>query len=110
MPQSKLSRTNSPREKAPRAAGKRRAVNAGTAPAQGELGANRAAGEARSLRQMLRQGRESGEVDGTQLLGVLPEHILGSAQKLEEVVSLFQRHGIVIRDWAPPADLPKADS
>src|SRR5262249_8032068 len=23
--------------------------------------------------------------------------------------SLFQRHGIVIRDWQPPADLPKAD-
>jgi RNA polymerase primary sigma factor len=58
---------------------------------------------------MLRQGREIGEVEGSLLLGVLPDHILGSAQKLEEVVALFQRHGIVIRDWQPPADLPKVD-
>jgi RNA polymerase primary sigma factor len=107
MTQSKLSRTNSPRDKATRAAGKRKGVNGGAAPARSEGDAARS--EARSLRQLLRQGREFGEVDGAQLLGVLPEHILGSAQKLEEVVSLFQRHGILIRDWQPPQDLPKTD-
>jgi RNA polymerase primary sigma factor len=107
MTQSKVSRTTSPREKAPRAASKRRAANGSGMPAS--EGEGRVKGEARSLRQMLRAGRESGEVDGAQLLCVLPEHILACAQKLEEVVSLFQRHGIVIRDWNPPQDLPKVE-
>jgi RNA polymerase primary sigma factor len=108
MTQSKVSRTTSPREKAPRAPSKRRtASGGGTALAEAEPTRN---GEPRSLRQLLRQGREVGEVEGNNLLRVLPEHIMGSAQKLEEVVSLFQRHGVVIRDWQPPTDLPKSDS
>jgi len=62
-----------------------------------------------SLRQLLRRGRESGEVDGQQLLGALPAHILGSAQKLDDVVELFDRHGIALRNWQPPTPLRKVE-
>jgi RNA polymerase primary sigma factor len=62
-----------------------------------------------SLRQLLRKGRESGEVDGQQLLVALPEHILDSPQKLDDVVELFDRHGIALRNWQPPTPLRKVE-
>src|SRR5262245_1761229 len=52
-----------------------------------------------SLRQLLRRGKESGEVDGSVLLGVLPEHILSVPDKLDAVATLFTRHGVAIRNW-----------
>jgi len=52
-----------------------------------------------SLRQLLRKGRESGVVDGTSVVSALPEHIMNSPQKLDEVVELFNRQGISIKDW-----------
>jgi hypothetical protein len=67
-------------------------------------------GEHLSLRQLLRKGRESGEVDGPQLLGALPEHILDSPQKLDDVVELFDRHGIALRNWHPPTPLRKVEA
>jgi RNA polymerase primary sigma factor len=67
-------------------------------------------GEHLSLRQLLRKGRESGEVDGQQLLGALPEHILDSPQKLDDVVELFDRHGIALRNWQPPTPLRKVEA
>ncbi len=63
-----------------------------------------------SLRQLLRAGRENGEVDGQALLRALPDHILGSAQKLDEVVALFSRQGVSIKNWEPPTPLRKVES
>jgi RNA polymerase primary sigma factor len=62
-----------------------------------------------SMRQLLRRGKESGEVNGEQLLNTLPEHILNSPEKLDDVVALFTRHAISIRDWQPPVRLRKPD-
>ena len=74
------------------------------------LSANGANGEARSLRQLLRLGKETGEVEGPTLLRVLPEHIMKSPQKLEDVATLFNRHGISVKDWKPPVLLRKPES
>ena len=73
-------------------------------------GAGSGNGEARSLRQLLRTGKVSGEVYGPVLLKALPGHILKSPQKLEDVASLFNRHGISLRDWRPPVLLRKPES
>ena len=62
-----------------------------------------------SMRQLLRQGKECGEVNGAQLLKTLPDHILNSPDKLDDVVALFTRHAISIRDWQPPVRLRKPD-
>jgi RNA polymerase primary sigma factor len=63
-----------------------------------------------SLRQLLRAGKVSGEVEGPVLLRVLPEHILTSPQKLDDVASLFNRHGISVKEWKPPVLLRKPES
>ncbi len=63
-----------------------------------------------SLRQLLRRGKETGEVDGPVLLRALPDHILKSPQKLEDVTSLFNRHGISVKEWKPPVMLRKPES
>ena len=63
-----------------------------------------------SLRQLLRSGKVSGEVEGPLLLSVLPPHILASQEKLEDVTSLFNRHGISVRDWKPPVVLRKPET
>jgi RNA polymerase primary sigma factor len=62
-----------------------------------------------SMRQLLRKGKEIGEVSGEQLLNTLPDHILNSPEKLDDVVALFTRHAISIRDWQPPVRLRKPD-
>ena len=62
-----------------------------------------------SLRQLLRHGKEAGVVEGAAVLKALPEHIRGSSEKLEEVVELFTRQGISIREWKPPAPLRKPE-
>ena len=62
-----------------------------------------------SLRQLLRRGKETGETDGAALLKALPEHILRSPQKLDEVVALFNRHGVSIKGWRPPVWLRKPE-
>jgi len=46
-----------------------------------------------SFRQLLRKGKENGHVEGTELLRVLPGHVLGAPEKLEEVLALFRRQG-----------------
>ena len=64
---------------------------------------NGAAAEPRvSLRQLLRRGKETGSVEGDQLLRALPEKILSSPQRIEEVTDLFRRHSVAIRAWNPP--------
>ena len=55
-----------------------------------------------SLRQLLRRGKETGSVEGDQLLRALPEKILSSPQRIEEVTDLFRRHSVAIRAWNPP--------
>ena len=62
-----------------------------------------------SLHQLLRQGKERGEVDGATVLRALPEHILKSAEKLDEVVALFNRQGVSIKEWRPPVWLRKPE-
>ncbi len=62
-----------------------------------------------SLRQLLRLGKETGEVEGSKVLGALPEHILKSAEKLDEVVALFVRQGVSIKEWEPPVWLRKPE-
>ena len=62
-----------------------------------------------SLRQLLRRGKETGHVDGGILLRALPEHILSSTQKLEEVFTLFTRHAVRVDDWKPPVSLRKPE-
>jgi RNA polymerase primary sigma factor len=63
-----------------------------------------------SLRQLLRVGRESGEVDGSVLIKALPNHILSSADKLDDVVAMFRRHGISLKNWQPPVQLRKVEA
>jgi RNA polymerase primary sigma factor len=43
------------------------------------------------------------------VLRALPEHIRQSPQKLDEVVEMFSRHGISLRDWRPPVLLRKPE-
>ncbi|MEE9279063.1 MAG: RNA polymerase sigma factor RpoD [Myxococcota bacterium] len=81
----------------------------GAATAEAEAGANgQGNGKAEvrrgdpSLRQLLRRGKESGQVAGAQVLKALPVEILKSPERLEEVVALFRRHSVVLQDWAPP--------
>ncbi len=62
-----------------------------------------------SLRQLLRSGKVSGEVEGSMILQALPEHILKSAEKLDEVVALFSRQGVSIKEWKPPVWLRKPE-
>jgi RNA polymerase primary sigma factor len=62
-----------------------------------------------SLRQLLRAGKESGCVEGAELLASLPKHILSVPEKLEEVLALFRRHGIAVKDWKPPMRLRKPE-
>ncbi len=62
-----------------------------------------------SLRQLLRSGKVSGEVEGSMILQALPEHILKSAEKLDAVVSLFSRQGVSIKEWRPPVWLRKPE-
>ena len=62
-----------------------------------------------SLRQLLRAGKESGCVEGVELLASLPKHILSVPEKLEEVLALFRRHGIALKDWKPPMRLRKPE-
>jgi len=54
-------------------------------------------------------GKESGEVEGSKILQALPEHILKSAEKLDEVVALFGRQGVSIKQWQPPVWLRKPE-
>jgi RNA polymerase primary sigma factor len=77
----------------------------------GATSSNGVDGEAHkpSLRQLLRLGKENGVVEGPVLLEALPEHILKAPEKLDEVVALFGRHGISIKDWRPPVRLRKPD-
>ncbi len=63
-----------------------------------------------SLRQLLRKGKESGSVDGALLLKALPDDILKSPERLEEVVALFTRYSVVLRDWAPPVVTRKPET
>ena len=67
------------------------------------------AGAGAGLRQLLRSGKETGRVDGAALLSALPGHILDSPQKLDEVVTLFKRHSVAIKDWTPPVQLRRPD-
>ena len=66
-------------------------------------------GPSLSFRQLLRLGKECGEVDGALILRALPGHILRSAQKLDEVVALFSRQGVSIKEWRPPLWLRKPE-
>ena len=50
-----------------------------------------------SFRQLLRKGKENGHVEGAELLRVLPGHVLGAPEKLEEVLALFRRHSVAVR-------------
>ncbi len=63
-----------------------------------------------SLRQLLRSGKEKGDVEGTAVLKALPDHILKSAEKLDDVVALFSRHGVIIKNWQPPVWLRKPET
>ena len=56
-----------------------------------------------SLRQLLRRGKETGSVEGDQLLRALTDKILESPQRVEEVTELFRRHSVSIRGWNPPS-------
>ncbi len=62
-----------------------------------------------SLRQLLRKGKETGEVQGAALLKALPKHILSSPDKLDDVVNLFSRHGVVLKSWNPPVSMRKQE-
>ncbi|MCP5045129.1 MAG: RNA polymerase sigma factor RpoD [bacterium] len=62
-----------------------------------------------SLRQLLRHGKETGKVEGAAILAALPDHILSSQPKLEDVVALFRRHAISIHQWQPPVVTRKAE-
>jgi RNA polymerase primary sigma factor len=69
-------------------------------------------GDARapSLRSLLRAGKESGLVAGGELLAALPDHLRNVPEKLEEVLAMFRRHGIAVKDWKAPVALRKSDT
>jgi RNA polymerase primary sigma factor len=96
-------RASSPRQPVDAA----RAKNGAAEPSNGGLSNN--GGDPPSLRQLLRQGKESGEVDGSVLLSILPEHIRQAPEKLDDVAALFGRHAITIKNWQPGAQLRKPD-
>ena len=62
-----------------------------------------------SLRQLLRTGKDCGFVEGAEILNALPEKARTTPGKLEEVLALFRRHGISVRDWKPPVPLRKPE-
>ncbi len=62
-----------------------------------------------SFRQLLRKGKEHGHVEGSELLRVLPAHLLAAPEKLEEVLSLFRRHSVAVRSWQPPVMMRKPE-
>ncbi len=82
---------------------------AGASASLGSASLSNGAADPMSLRQLLRHGKEAGVVDGAEVLKALPEHIRRSSEKLEEVVELFSRQGISIREWRPPAPLRKPE-
>src|SRR5262245_55136206 len=63
-----------------------------------------------SFRQLLRKSKEAGFVDGSELLKVLPEHLLATPERLEEVLELFRRHSVAIRQWQPPVMMRKPET
>ncbi len=63
-----------------------------------------------SFRQLLRKGKENGHVEGSELLRVLPDHLLGAPEKLEEVLALFRRHSVAVRAWQPPVMMRKPET
>ena len=63
-----------------------------------------------SFRQLLRKGKENGHVEGAELLRVLPGHVLGAPEKLEEVLALFRRHSVAVRAWQPPVIMRKPET
>jgi RNA polymerase primary sigma factor len=80
-----------------------------SAKADGAEQTENGAGSRPSLRRLLRAGKESGSVQGPELLETLPDHIRNTPEKLEEVLALFRRHGIAIREWKPPVPLRKPE-
>ncbi|MGH2898459.1 MAG: sigma-70 family RNA polymerase sigma factor, partial [Solirubrobacteraceae bacterium] len=68
------------------------------------------AGPHPSFRQLLRKAKESGHVEGADLLRVLPDHVLGAPEKLEEVLALFRRHSVAVRAWQPPVVMRKPET
>ncbi len=63
-----------------------------------------------SFRQLLRKGKENGHVEGAELLRVLPGHVLGAPEKLEEVLALFRRHSVAVKAWQPPVVMRKPET
>ena len=63
-----------------------------------------------SFRQLLRKSKEVGFVDGAELLKVLPEHLLAAPERLEEVLELFRRHSVAVRQWQPPVVMRKPET
>ncbi len=63
-----------------------------------------------SFRQLLRKSKEAGFVDGSELLKVLPDHLLATPERLEEVLELFRRHSVAIRQWQPPVMMRKPET
>jgi RNA polymerase primary sigma factor len=55
-----------------------------------------------TLRALLRRGKELGSVDGADVIRALPQHILNSPQRVEDVAELFRRQAVGIRNWNPP--------
>ncbi len=62
-----------------------------------------------SFRQLLRKAKENGHVEGSELLRVLPGHVLAAPEKLEEVLALFRRHSVAVRSWQPPVMMRKPE-
>jgi RNA polymerase primary sigma factor len=83
-------------------------TNGATPEASGESSQN-ATSTRPSLRQLLRAGKESGVVAGADLLGALPDHLRNTPDKLEEVLAMFRRHAISVKDWKPPVPLRKPE-
>jgi RNA polymerase primary sigma factor len=63
-----------------------------------------------SFRQLLRKSKEVGFVDGAELLKVLPDHLLATPERLEEVLELFRRHSVAVRQWQPPVMMRKPET
>jgi RNA polymerase primary sigma factor len=58
----------------------------------------------------LRKSKEAGFVDGSELLKVLPDHLLAAPERLEEVLELFRRHSVAVRQWQPPVMMRKPET
>jgi RNA polymerase primary sigma factor len=63
-----------------------------------------------SFRQLLRRSKEAGFVEGSELLKVLPDHLLAAPERLEEVLELFRRHSVAVRQWQPPVMMRKPET